>query len=119
MDERGAVLGFGWDDIWVLATGLQVRPVPRVAVRGGYNFTENPVPDRYAAYNVAAPAVVQHHLTVGFGVSAGDLQVDLGYYHAFANSIAGDMATPMGPMAVTNEMEEDSFLLTFSFQPGS
>lgn len=117
MDQFGAVQGFGWEDIWVLASGLQFRPVQRLALRGGYNFTQNPIPDAQSAFNVPAPAVVQHHLTLGLGVTFGDLSVDAGYYHAFNNDITGIFPTPMGDMTVTNEMYEDSFLLSFSFLP--
>lgn len=118
MDATGAVLGFGWEDIWVLASGVQLRPVDRVALRGGYNFTQNPIPPEQSAFNVPAPAIVQHHLTLGFGVTFGDLTVDAGYYHAFANEITGVMTTAQGDMAVTNEMSEDAVLLSFSFLPG-
>ena len=31
MDQFGAVQGFGWEDIWVLASGLQIRPAGWVA----------------------------------------------------------------------------------------
>ncbi|MEQ9398106.1 MAG: outer membrane protein transport protein [Longimicrobiales bacterium] len=119
MDATGAVRGFGWEDIWVLATGLQVRPVRRLALRAGYNFTENPVPAAQSAFNVPAPAIVQHHLTLGTGLQLDGLRVDIGYYHAFSNQITGDFHTPAGTMSVTNEMLEDSFLLSFSFTPSS
>ena len=119
MDATGAVRGFGWEDIWVLATGLQVRPVRRLALRTGYNFTENPVPAAQSAFNVPAPAIVQHHLTLGAGLQLDGLRVDVGYYHAFSNRITGDFPTPAGSMSVTNEMFEDSFLLSFSFAPSS
>ena len=118
MDQQGAVKGFGWDDIWVLASGIQVRPVERFALRGGYNWTQNPIPDEQSAFNVPAPAVVQHHLTLGAGLVFDDISVDVGYYHAFKNSITGLFQTPAGSMSVTNEMYEDSFLVSFSFLPG-
>lgn len=117
MNQDGSVRGFGWQDIWVLATGLQFRPIDRLALRGGYNFTENPIPAEQSAMNVPAPAIVQHHLTLGLGYRFGDLSVDAGYYRAFKNDITGQMQTPNGPLTVTNEMSEDSFLLTFSYVP--
>ena len=117
MDATGAVQGFGWEDIWVVATGMQFRPVDRLALRGGYNYTQNPIPDAQSAYNVAAPAVVQHHATFGAGFTFGDLVLDVGYYHAFNNEITGAMVTPQGSINVTNEMYEDSFLMSFSFLP--
>jgi long-chain fatty acid transport protein len=117
MNPDGSVRGFGWDDIWVLASGLQYRPVRRLALRGGYNYTQNPIPPEQSAANVPAPAIVQHHLTLGLGYRFGDLSVDAGYYRAFKNDITGAMATPNGTLMVTNEMSEDSFLVTFSFVP--
>ncbi len=118
MDQTGAVQGFGWKDIWVLASGLQFQANRTLALRGGYNFTQNPIPDAQSAFNIPAPAVVQHHLTLGAGLSFSALRVDLGYYHAFENSITGLFPTPMGNMSVTNSMSEDSFLMTFSFHTG-
>ncbi len=118
MDQTGAVRGFGWQDIWVLATGLEYRPVQKLSLRGGYNFTQNPVPDAQSAFNVPAPAVVQHHLTLGAGFAFNALHVDVAYYHAFENSITGMFPTPMGDMEVTNRMSENSFLMTFSFLVG-
>jgi long-chain fatty acid transport protein len=117
MNPDGSVRGFGWDDIWVLASGLQFRPVERLALRGGYNYTQNPIPPEQSAANVPAPAIVQHHATFGLGYRFGDLTVDAGYYRAFKNDLTGQMMTPNGPITVTNEMYEDSFLLTFSFAP--
>jgi long-chain fatty acid transport protein len=117
MDASGAVLGFGWDDIWVLATGLQFRPVERFALRGGYNYTQNPIPAAQSAVNIPAPAIVQHHVTLGVGYRFGDFSIDAGYYRAFENDITGPMVTPGGTVTVTNRMSEDSFLLTFTFTP--
>lgn len=118
MDASGAVQGFGWEDIWVFASGVQYRVADPLALRGGYNYTQNPIPHEQSAFNVPAPAIVQHHLTLGLGLHFDALSVDLGYYHAFANDITGAFPTPMGNMSVTNEMFEDSFLMTFSFMPG-
>lgn len=118
MNPMGAVEGFGWEDIWVLASGVQLKATDAVALRGGYNYTQNPIPDDQSAFNVPAPAIVQHHLTLGMGYDFGEMAIDVGYYHAFANDITGVMQTQMGPMTVTNEMYEDSFLVAFSFTPG-
>jgi long-chain fatty acid transport protein len=119
MDQTGAVLGFGWQNIWVLATGFQVQAAEKLALRVGYNYTQNPIPDDQSAFNIPAPAVVKHHLTAGTGFWFEGIHVDLGYYHAFDNTITGLFPTPMGNMEVSNTMSEDSFLVTFSFLPGN
>ncbi len=121
-DQTGAVQGFGWDDIWVFAGGLQFQPTPSWALRGGYNYTDNPIPDAQSFFNAPAPAIVQNHLTLGIGWQARGLAIDAGYYRAFGNEITGPVWGLGGPIpssSVTTELSEDSFLLQFSFSPGS
>ena len=121
-DQTGAVTGFGWDDIWVYAAGLQFEATDDVFLRAGWNYSENPIPDANSLFNIPAPAIVQQHATFGFGFMPFDnVQVDLGYYHVFENEIAGPMFGPTGPIQgseVKSSMFEDSFLMTFQFTPG-
>lgn len=64
-DESGAVVGFGWNSILVAAVGVQYEVTERLPIRFGYAFNENPIDDAVAFYNVASPAVVQHHISGG------------------------------------------------------
>lgn len=118
-DNTGAVLGFGWEDILVVAGGLELQPVAGVFLRGGYNWSQNPVPDELSFFNVPAPAIVQHHATLGLGFAPVDgFRLDLGYYHAFENEIDGQIWGPTGPVpgsSVKSSLKEDSFLVQFSF----
>ena len=120
-DQTGAVQGFGWEDIMVLATGLQFSPSNSFALRGGWNYSENPIPDELSLFNIPAPAIVQHHATFGLGFQPfAGVNVDLAYYHVFENEISGPMFGPMGPISgssVSSKMYEDSFIMTFSFTP--
>lgn len=120
-DATGAVQGFGWEDILVVATGLQYTLTNEVALRGGWNYSENPIPESQSLFNLPAPAIVQNHATVGVGFQLVEgLHIDLGYYHVFSNEITGPMYGPAGPMAgssVTSKMFEDSMVLTFGFHP--
>ena len=117
----GSVKGFGWKNILVVAAGAELKPTEALALRAGYNFSENPVPDHLAMFNAPAPAIVQHHATLGVGYRLRNgFGVDVAYYRAFENSIAGPMVSPAGPMAgttVKSTLAEDSFLLGFSFRP--
>jgi hypothetical protein len=81
-----------------------------------YNFSQNPVPDKYTLFNTPAPAIVQHHITGGFTQSVGKIDLTVTYYHAFQNSISGPWISPMGPMpgtSVTSRMSENSVTLGF------
>jgi len=115
----GSVKGFGWKDIWVMAAGAEYEASNSVLLRGGYNFSQNPVPSNLSMFNAPAPAIVQHHVTAGFTYKVtGTFGVDVGYYHAFSNSISGPMMSPAGTApgsSVKNTLSENSFLVSFSF----
>jgi long-chain fatty acid transport protein len=119
----GSVKGFGWRNIWSAAAGVQMRPVPRVALRAGYNYSGNPIPDELSMFNASAPAVVQHHATFGAGYTFDNgFGVDVGYYRAFKHSITGPFQTPAGAMpgtSVTSSLSEQSLLVGFTFSPSS
>jgi len=101
----------------VLALGAEYWVSDNVALRAGYNHSDNPVPDSLAFYNIPAPAIVQNHLTLGLGFKpTRQLQVDLGYYHVFENTGTGPIPNPSLPpnSTVTNTMSENSFLIQFT-----
>ena len=117
----GAVRGFGWDNIWSFATGMELRATKQLTARAGYNYSGNPVPDDLTMFNMPAPAVVQHHATFGLGYAmASGFGVDVGYYRAFKHSISGPFQSLAGPVpssSVTSSMSENSFLIGFSYSP--
>jgi long-chain fatty acid transport protein len=115
----GSLAGFGWDNIYSIAFGLKYEPADLVALYGGYNFSDNPVPDSLSMVNIAAPAIVQHHISVGVGIRATkQFEITAAYYHAFKNSGTGEIlnpAIPPGTSSVTNTLQENSVLLQFSY----
>ena len=117
----GAVRGFGWKSIWSVATGAELRPVPSLALRAGYNYSGNPIPSAMSMFNAPAPAVVKHHATIGAGfLFANGLGVDVGYYRAFRNSVSGPFQTMSGAApgtSISHSMQEDSFLMGFTYSP--
>jgi long-chain fatty acid transport protein len=113
----GSVAGFGWQNIFVLAVGGEYWLSDRVALRAGYNYSQNPVPDSLSFFNIPAPAIVQNHVTLGAGYKVSRrVQIDLGYYHAFENTITGPIPNPAVPpgSTVSNSLSEDSILLQFT-----
>lgn len=115
----GSVAGFGWENIYSIALGLKYEPSSMFALYGGYNYGQNAVPDSLSMINIAAPAIVQHHATVGIGVRpTRHLELTLSYYHAFKNSGTGEIlnpAIPPGTSSITNTLKEDSILFGFSY----
>jgi long-chain fatty acid transport protein len=118
-DQQGAVVGFGWQNIFVFAGGLQWKPVSRWSIRAGYNYSQNPITDEGSFFNVPAPAIMQHHATLGLGYDiTRRFAVSAAYYHVFTAEQSGPFQSPMGPVdgtTVTNSMSENSLLPQFSF----
>ena len=104
-----------------MAAGAQLRPLPRVALRAGYNYSGNPIPDALSMFNTPAPAVVQHHATVGAGyLFTNGFGIDVAFYRAFENTITGPFQTMAGAApgtSVSSSMSESSFLVGFTFCP--
>lgn len=57
--------GFGWKNIGVFKLGAQWQMNPKVALRAGYNRSENPVTAANITPNVIAPGVMKSHYTLG------------------------------------------------------
>ena len=57
--------GFGWQDINVWKFGVQYMLNSQWTLRGGYNYTQNPIQPQDVTFNILAPGVVQNQWTVG------------------------------------------------------
>jgi len=116
-DTDDSVSGFGWKNIWSIGGGVQQKVSKSLKVLGGYNYSGNPVPDKYAFFNAPAPAIVQHHASGGFMQSIGNCDLTVTYYHAFRNSVTGPWISQQGPIpgtSVTSKMSENSVTLGFA-----
>jgi long-chain fatty acid transport protein len=82
-----------WDDQWVFAVGAEYAINPTHTVRVGYNYGKNPVPD--ANLSPLFPAIVEHHVTVGYGYTAKKWALDFAYEHAFENTQTNNNPNPM------------------------
>ena len=92
---------FDWEDQWVIALGGDYRLNDRWTLRAGYNHGDNPVPSD--TLTPLFPAIVEDHLTFGFGFLAGSITYDFAIEHALNNSQTNNnpdpMVNPFGPGA--------------------
>lgn len=88
--DRG--FGFGWDDITVYQFGLEYKlPGDRnMTWRAGYNYGEQPIAKENVLVNIAAPATVEQHFTMGlcFDLDNGD-HLSFALMHAPRKSVTG------------------------------
>jgi long-chain fatty acid transport protein len=107
--EDGFVRGLDWDSVMAIAVGVERKLNQKLKLRMGYCWNENPIPNRSAMLNVAAPLMMQHVLSVGATYSiVKNLEFSFAYSHAFKAKITGPfpVVTQYGVVkgSVTNEL---------------
>lgn len=84
MDEG---MGFGWKNQTVYKLGVQYGVNNRLLVRAGFNYGKSPIPNDQLAFNIAAPATVEKHYSVGFTYKANEnLEVTGTYMYVAPNT---------------------------------
>lgn len=129
-----------WDDQVSIAIGVQYKPVDSLALRVGYNYAESQIEShtfngtdsvniqgkQVNAYGfetlriIGFPAATEHHVTVGLGYQiTRAVSINLGYMHAFADSVSSTGTMPDGvtPVELEYQVSEDSidFSLAWMF----
>jgi long-chain fatty acid transport protein len=113
-DAAGAATGLGWDSVVAVAAGAQYQLTDDLAVRAGYTFNPNPIPDGVSVFNVVSAPIYEHVLYLGASYRLTPCcALSVAYFHAFENSITGPLITPLGTVrgsSVTTEAVTESFL---------
>ena len=82
--------GFGWHDVNIFKLGAQYDVSPTLTVRGGYNYTQNPIHAEDVTFNILAPGVVQHHITAGATWRIDPASsITTAAMYAFSNDVSG------------------------------
>lgn len=82
--------GFGWESVNVFRLGVQYALNANWTLRGGYNYTDNPIGSQDVTFNILAPGVVQHHLTLGATYAWQNRHELTGaFMYAFNNDVTG------------------------------
>ncbi len=82
--------GFGWNTISVYKLGVEYAAGERLALRAGFNHSDDPIRSRDVTFNILAPGVVQDHATAGLTYRLRDHDEVTGMYmHAFAHALSG------------------------------
>src|SRR3990172_5999588 len=98
-------LPFGWDNQWGFAVGTQYQVTDAFAVRAGLNHAKAPIDEADVFSNLAFPAVVEDHLTLGATYRFGDhWEMSGAYKRALKNELTGrnDIPAPFQPLAGTS-----------------
>jgi len=110
--DLDATLYQRWDNQTVYQLGGAYQIDKQLTLRAGFNHADNPVPNSYL--NALFPAIVEDHLTAGFGYGFNEKQsIDFSLQHAFevSNTNPGNGTTIP---AVTSRHAQTSFQFIYS-----
>jgi long-chain fatty acid transport protein len=114
-DAHGAVKGFGWKSIFQVALGVQYKVTKKLTLRAGYSYNENPIEDEALFFNIEAPAIIQHHASIGFSYRINErLILNMAYSHGFENTVSGRIPGG-GGSEVEARMKTDSVMIGFGY----
>jgi len=124
---------FEWDDQWVFAVGAQYKATPKLALRIGVGYAEQPIDTKaqvsagprsvqgyalpfgqtqFSAFKMLGlPAVVETHIGLGIGYDFSDtFSLNASFVHAFANTESETVLNGLGAdVTFESELFENSF----------
>lgn len=87
--------GFAWRDMNVYKLGLEHEYSDNLTLRAGWNYARQPIPKDQTLFNMLAPGVVEHHLTLGGTYKVKNkYEVTVAYMHAFNKEVKGSGSIP-------------------------
>ena len=118
-------MGFGWHDATAYKLGVNYDYNKNWSFRTGWNYGKTPVQEDQVLFNMLAPAIVEHHLTLGASYRPSkSIEWSFNFVHGFSNTIRGPSAFgPTGdPLVDVNvdsvalEMEINTFGVGFAYK---
>lgn len=79
--------GFGWSDMTVYKLGVAHQLDDKTTIRAGWNYGKQPISKGQLDFNLLAPAVTEHHYTVGLS-RALDKDAEVSVHAMYAPNVA-------------------------------
>lgn len=102
-----------WKDSFNFKFGLDYKVTEKTNLRAGFIHGQNPVPS--STVFAIFPAIVENHLTLGFGHKIGHLMFDVAYAHAFnktENAVASGHAIGTEYNGSVDQLSENLIITT-------
>ena len=111
--------GFGWADMDIWKLGAEYKLNQQMTLRAGYSYADSPLDGSAvgeATFNIIAPGVIEHHLTLGmtYTTASGD-EMTVAYMHGFENEVSGANPFPFGGTDTT-KMYQNSLGFQYSWK---
>lgn len=102
--------GLGWRSVFAVATGMQYRLTDRLNLLAGYLYNTNPINETQTLFNVQAPGIIVHTLTVGASLRLTEnITFTTSWMHGFRNAIEGPILQLPGS-STKLDMQLDTFV---------
>lgn len=102
-------LTFGWDDVRVYATGLQLDVTPSFVVRAGFNYSTSPIDQadpQEVENNLVFPAIVKKRAACGFTYRFGrNWEMTMAYMKASREEMKGMSGTAISLEEAAADLE--------------
>ena len=93
---NGAVAGFGWKNVHVIAAGIQYKGFEKLPIRVGYTYNTSPVNEDNLFFSASATAVLENAFQLGLGYQVNEkLSLNLAYHHGLEGEVKGQLFNPM------------------------
>lgn len=107
--------GFGWDDVNVYKVSATYQASPKLTLRAGYSYNDQPVQGDQAFLNILAPGVVQQHLSLGATWNIDQKQeVSVAYTHALEKTVHGTIPAAFGGGEANLTMDQNILGVSYS-----
>jgi long-chain fatty acid transport protein len=84
--------GLDWKSVFAVALGGQYAVTDKLTLRAGYLFNTNPIPAPLTLFNVQAPVITEHTLSMGASYAMTEnVTFSLAWMHGFDNAIQGSI----------------------------
>jgi len=107
--------GFGWQDVPAYKFGVEWELDHELTLRAGYSYADQPINPSEMLFNILAPGVIEHHLTIGFSRTlASGSELSASFMFAPSTSVSG-ANTFDSTQTIELEMHQFEFELGYRF----
>ncbi|WP_242119758.1 OmpP1/FadL family transporter [Aestuariivivens sediminicola] len=95
--ETFSVSGFGWKNINILSAGVQYKGIDRLPIRLGYTYSDNPIAEEVAFFNIPATAIIKNAFQFGLTYEISKkFELNAMYHHGSSSGkTSGQILNPM------------------------
>ena len=109
--------GFGWEDMTIIKFGAMYKLLQSWTLYGGYSYGKQPIPDSETLFNILAPGVVEHHITLGLSkMFCNSQEIMIALMYAPAGTVKG--VNPLDPpsgQTIELKMNQFQFEVGYAF----